>query len=163
MIAPYVTYLRGLPELQFRDANAQEKARLEELVMQGMPAEWVPLLQNAAADGESECGEFVLYGLSRICDENLDYIPGANVLPLGLFTIASWSDGDAVCIDLHDGSVWSCPHELLGDETVITLYEDGAFTELPFDAENVRRVSHCMADSIAEFVQSLRDEAFDEE
>ena len=163
MIAPYVTYLRSLPDLQFRAANAQENARLDELVRQGIPAEWVQLLQDAVTDDEHCCSGLVLYGLPRICDENLDYIPGANILPLGLFTFASWSDGDAVCIDLHDGSVWSCPHELLGDETAITLYEDDAFTELPFDAENVRRVSHCMAKSITEFVQDLREGAFDEE
>ncbi len=37
--------------------------------------------------------------------------------------------------------------------------EGGKFTELPFHAGNVRRVSPVTADSIAEFVQMLREDA----
>ena len=48
---------------------------LAETYMKHIPAE------------DAESGEIVFYGIKRIIEENTDYVPGANIHPLGLYIL----------------------------------------------------------------------------
>lgn len=162
---PLFQFLQELDGASFREPTAEESAALLALTDKPLPPVLTELYTHCIPAEEIECAGFVFYGIDRIVSENRDYIPGANLLPFGLFTFASGLDGDSVSIDLNvpEHPVYLCPHEQLGDEDAVYLFENGETQELPFNYENILRVSHRMADSFAAFVTETLPELLTEE
>lgn len=162
---PFFQFLQELDGAEFREPTAEETAAFLALTDKPLPPVLTELYTRLIPAEEIECAGFVFYGIDRMINENRDYIPGANLLPFGLFTFASAMDGDSVSIDLNtpDFPVYLCPHELLGDEDAVYLFENGETQELPFNYENILRVSHRMADSFAEFLTENLPELLAEE
>lgn len=150
-------FLNGLKGASCENASEESINRLSELFDGKMPELLLDMYKEHVLTDEIGCGEIVLYGIDRIVDENNDYIPGANVHPLGLYTFASELDGDAICFDINDLAfpVYQCSHSLLEDEEEIYFSKDGEMKSLPFTYENVTRISHRLADSFEEFVEKL--------
>ena len=140
-------------------ASEESVDRLSELFGGKMPELLLNMYKEHVLNDEIECGEIVLYGIDRIVEENNDYVPGANVHPLGLYTFASELDGDAICFDINAPAfpVYQCSHSLLEDEEEIYFSKDDEMKSLPFTYENVTRISHRLADSFEEFVEKLID------
>ena len=79
---------------------------------------------------DAEYGDIVFYGIKRITEENTDD---------PLFP------------------VYQCSPDLLGDEDEISFYK-GGMKSLPFDHDNVLKVSARLSDSFEEFVTALTDD-----
>ncbi|MBQ2265625.1 MAG: SMI1/KNR4 family protein [Oscillospiraceae bacterium] len=152
----FYRFLSSLEDISFRKPTDEELQKLKEISSGKLPELFMEVYRTAIPEEDVESGDFVFYGIERMYEENTDYIPGANILPFGLFTFASTFTGDAVCMDLNDPqfSVYLCSHELLCDEEEICCYEE-KMEHLPFTYENVLKVSHKLADSFAEFVKLL--------
>ena len=113
-----------------------------------------------------------LYGINEIVRMNTDAVPGFMVLPFGLLTVASWVDGDAICIDLnsvgekfgyggcYDSQVIrQCSHELFSEGEEITFYRKalGGLVRLPYTRENVVALSPYVTHDFNYLLQRLRD------
>ncbi|MBQ9110703.1 MAG: SMI1/KNR4 family protein [Oscillospiraceae bacterium] len=151
----FYRFLSSLEDISFRKPTDDELEKLQEISSGKLPELFMEVYRTAIPEEDAESGDFVFYGIERMQAENTDYIPGANILPFGLFTFASTFIGDAVCMDLNDPqfSVYLCSHEFLCDEEEICCEEN--MEHLPFTYENVLKVSHKLADSFAEFVKLL--------
>ena len=152
----FYRFLSSLEDISFRKPTDEELQKLKEISSGKLPGLFMEVYTTAMPEEDAEFEDFVFYGIERMYEENTDYIPGANILPFGLFTFASTFIGDAVCMDLNDPqfSVYLCSHEFLCDEEEICCYEE-KMEHLPFTYENVLKVSHKLADSFAEFVKLL--------
>ena len=113
-----------------------------------------------------------LYGINEMIRANTDAVPGFMVLPFGLLTVASWVDGDAICIDLNsvgekygDGDCYisqvirQCSHELFCEGEEITFYKKalGGLVHLPYTRENVVALSPYVTHDFNYLLQRLRD------
>ena len=152
----FYRFLSSLEDISFRKPTDEELQKLKEISSGKLPELFMEVYTTAMPEEDAEFEDFVFYGIERMYEENTDYIPGANILPFGLFTFASTFIGDAVCMDLNDPQfpVYLCSHEFLCDEEEICCYEE-KMEHLPFTYENVLKVSHKLADSFAEFVKLL--------
>lgn len=149
-------FLESLNNISFEKATEKDREKLQELSSGKLPEIFREVYWETYPADNVEYGDFVFYGVERMCEENTDYIPGANLLPLGLFTFASTFDGDSICFDLNDSDfpVYQCSHSLLSGEEDITYYKD-KMHELPFNYENVIKVAPKLAESFDEFVRKL--------
>lgn len=154
----FVKYLSRKGKSNFSKATDEEMKQLEEWGKGKLPKEFLYVYQNMMPTGVLTIKDIRIYGMERIKAENFDYVPGANIYPLGLFTFASAMDGDAFCIDLNDetGSVYQCSHSLLSDENEIRVYGFGRTKNLEFTYENVIGCSMKIADNYREFTEVLR-------
>lgn len=145
----------------FRKAADDELKKLDKLSEIGLPDSFKKFLSQHVLNNELKFeDEYVFYGIDRMYEENFDYVPGANIYPLGLLTFASTLDGDAICIDIHDNTypVRQCSHDLLSDEEEISYYKKEMIT-LNFNYENVIKVSPLLADGGFDgFVEALKKE-----
>jgi len=141
----------------FAPAKEEEIQQLVELGKGKLPNEFLEIYKNKMPEREIEIKDIVIYPMSRIKEENFNYIPGANIYPLGFLTFASTLDGDAICIDLNDknGAVYQCSHSLLADGEKISFYTD-KMVSLEFSYENIIRCSVKLANSYMEFAKELR-------
>src|ERR1700678_1926019 len=84
-----------------------------------------------AADGRVELDQRI-WSVQRAIEENKDYVPGAELFPLGYVVFASNKFGDAYCIDtVHVGSSGECSIVLFPHDVI----EEGASLE---DVEQYR-------------------------
>lgn len=156
MLEKYLDFLNKRYHDSFRKATDDEINNLVSLGKNQLPEEFIELYRNAMPVKEIEISGIVFYPAERIIAENTDYVPGANILPYGLFTFASTADGDAVCIDLEykDHTVFQCPCDLLSDETQIAFYKKQMIS-LPFNYKTITEFSGCIAENIDEFLEML--------
>lgn len=153
----FYKFLQSLEDISFISPNKDEIEKLLDLSSHKLPDMFIEVYSKKVPDDEAEFEDFVFYGIDRIVDENTDYIPGANLLPYGLFTFASTFDGDSICFDLNnpDFPVYQCSHSMLCDESEIYYYHKGEMQTLDYNFENILKVSHKLADSFDEFVNKL--------
>lgn len=84
-----------------------------------------------ATDGRVELNQRI-WSVQRAIEENKDYVPGAELFPLGYVVFASNKSGDAYCIDtVHIGSSGECSIVLFPHDVI----EEGASLE---DVEQYR-------------------------
>lgn len=161
MTREFIEFLKNLEDAPMRAASDDEIKKLRELSDGRLPDDYIDALSKSVLENEVEYGDFVFYGVSRMYDENIDYVPGANIFPFGLLTFASTFDGDAICIDLNDPAlpVYQCSHELLCDETEISYFKNGATKTMDFNYENIIKISPRLADSFSDFVGKLTDDS----
>lgn len=152
----FYKFLGSLNDISFEKATEKDREKLQELSSGKLPETFREVYWETYPADDVEYGDLVFYGAERMCEENTDYIPGADLLPLGLFTFASTFDGDSICFDLNDPDhpVYQCSHELLSGEDDITYYK-GEMHKLPFNYENVIKVAPKLAESFDEFVRKL--------
>ena len=152
----FYKFLERLEGISLECPKESDIERLQELSSGKLPEMFLEVYRKAVPVREVEYDDFVFYGIERIVDENTDYIPGANLLPLGLFTFASALDGDSICFDLSDTNypVYQCSHSLVSGESDITYYK-GEMHRLSFNYENVIKVAPKLADSFEDFVRKL--------
>ena len=150
-------FLESIEGIEFENTSEDSIAKLKELFSGKLPDMLLETFEKHVPSDDVEFEDFVFYGIDRIIEENTDYVPGANIYPMGLFTFASTYDGDSIVFDSNNPSfpVYQCSHELLGDEEEISYYKNGSFQDLTFEYENVIKVSACLADSFEEFVTDL--------
>ena len=58
---------------------------LLELEKDSLPEELILFFKEAMAEKEVKMGDFVLYPIERVKEENLNYVPGANIYPLDFY------------------------------------------------------------------------------
>lgn len=162
MSNPFYDFLASLEDMVFQTPEKEAVEKLLTLTQGRMPEMFADVYTKQEPLGEAASADFVFYGLGRMADENTEYIPGANLLPLGLFTFASTDDGDSICFDMNDPAfpVYHVSHETMNGEDDIMFEENGKWQSVPFNYENVVRYAHKIADSFAEFVS---EQAADEE
>ena len=119
-----------------RPATEEELVALQKLAGGKLPEEAMDFYSQYTFDGVVRIDKYIdLYGINEIVRMNTDAVPGFMVLPFGLLTVASWVDGDAICIDLnsvgekfgyggcYDSQVIrQCSHELFSEGEEITFY-----------------------------------------
>ncbi|MBR1737578.1 MAG: SMI1/KNR4 family protein [Firmicutes bacterium] len=156
---PFLEYLESLDDIPFIMPTENDIEKLKQLSSCKLPAMFLEAYSRAVPADDIEYADFVYYGIDRIVDENTNYVPGANILPLGLFTFSSTLDGDSICFDINNPNypVYQCSHSLLSDENEISYYKD-EMHNLPFNYENVVKVSPKLADSFDEFVAKLQSD-----
>ena len=144
--------------VQFKETKPEELEKLNALYNGKIPDTLLDFLKKhmPADDVRLHAGkEFVYYGIQRIIEENTDAVPGCNLHPMGLYTFASLQNGDSICFDSNDPAfpVYLCSHSLLedGDE----ILTDNGETKLPFEYENILKVSQCLGISFDEFVMNM--------
>lgn len=154
---PFYAFLASLEGMSFQTPSAAELEQLEKLTGGRMPEMFRAVYEIAEPAADTEYDGFVFYGLGRMADENTEYVPGANLLPLGLFTFASLDDGDSISFDMNVPGfpVYLCSHETMNGECDIEYFEDGNLLTAPFNYENVVRYAQKLADSFAGFVTAL--------
>ena len=155
MTTKFIHFLSNLEGASLRAATDDEIKKLKELTDK-LPDVFVEIFSQAMPEDDLEYEDFEFYGIDRICIENVDAVPGANLLPFGFFTFASTFDGDSICVDLNDPDlpVYQCSHSLLEDETEISYYKKEMIT-LAFNYENIVKVSPKLADCFSDFVDKL--------
>ena len=156
MIKKFIDFLSNLEGASLRPATDDEIRKIKEL-SEELPDVFVEIYSQAVPEDELEYEDFVFYDIDRICIENTDAVPGANILPFGLFTFASTFDGDAICVDMNDPElpVYQCSHSLLSDEDGISYYKKDHMVTLEFNYDNILKVSPRLADSFSDFVDKL--------
>ena len=152
----FYNFLKDIKGISLRTPTAEELAKLEKISSNKLPALFTEVYADIMPIEEVEFSDFVFYNINRIYDENTDYVPGANLLPYGLFTFSSTFDGDSICIDLndHNAPVYQCSHSLLSDRSGISYYKKEMIT-LEFNYENIIKVSPKLAGSFSEFIKKL--------
>ena len=156
-----------------RPATEEELAALQKLAGGKLPEEAMEFYSQYSFDGVVRIDKYIdLYGINEIVRMNTDAVPGFMVLPFGLLTVASWVDGDAICIDLnsvgekfgyggcYDSQVIrQCSHELFSEGEEITFYRKalGGLVRLPYTRENVVALSPYVTHDFNYLLQRLRD------
>jgi len=144
--------------IEFKETMPEDFEKLKKLYNGKIPDTLSDYLKKhmPADDVRLHAGKaFVYYGIERIIEENTDAIPGCNLHPMGLYTFASLENGDSICFDSNDPAfpVYRCSHSLLedGDE----ILTDNGETKIPFEYENILKVSQCLGSSFDEFVMNM--------
>ena len=156
-----------------RPATEEELAALQKLAGGKLPEEAMEFYSKYSFEGIVRIDkEIDLYGINEIVRANTDAVPGFMVLPFGLLTVASWVDGDAICIDLNSvgEKLWNgrcytsqvirqCSHELFSEGEEITFYRKalGGLVRLPYTRENVVALSPYVTYDFNYLLQDLRD------
>lgn len=156
----FFSFLKSIEGASFIKPSDEELLKFREISGGKLPDMLTEVYTNTMPADEIEFSDFVFYGIDRMYEENINYIPGANILPFGVFTFASTFDGDAICIDLNDDDfpVYQCSHELLADESEISYYKEKMIYRLDFNYNNIIKVSYRLADSLTEFIDELSEE-----
>ena len=152
-----LSFLKSLENISFATPTDSDIEKLQKLSSGRLPAMFIAAYSKSVPADDVEDGDFIFYGIDRIFDENTDYVPGTNLLPLGLFTFSSTFDGDSICFDMNDSDfpVYQCSHSLLSGEDDISYYKGEMYT-LPFNYQNVIKGAPKLADSFEEFVIKLQ-------
>lgn len=153
-----LSFLRSLDNVILDKPNESELQKIKELSSNRLPAVFLEAYSTAVPSDDIEFEDFVFYGLERMIEENTDYIPGANLLPLGFFTFASTFDGDCICFDMNDSNypVYQCSHSLHSGEDDISYSKNSKFVEMIFNYENVKATVPMLAKDFEEFISLLQ-------
>ena len=152
----FYKFLKSLEGIEFIFPNNSDIEKIKSLASNKLPSTFLDVYAKSVPKDDVEYEDFVFYGINRMIEENTDCIPGANLLPFGLFTFASTFDGDSICFDTNSSSfpVFQCSHSLLSGEDDISWYK-GTMHTLPFDYENILKIAPKLADSFDDFVLKL--------
>ena len=155
----FLSFLESLENVTLENSPETAINMIRELSSDRLPAMLLETYAVSAPAEEAEFGDYVFYGIDRMIEENTDYVPGANLLPLGLFTFASTVDGDCICLDMKDPKfpVYQCSHSMHSGEDDISYSKNSKIYEMPFNYENVMKTAPRLADSFEEFVALLLD------
>lgn len=155
---PFSKFLESLDNIIFTKPSEGDVEKILTLSSGKFPEMFIEVYSKTVPADDTEYNDFVFYGIDRIIDENTDYIPGANLLPLGLFTFSSTFDGDSICFDMNDPNfpVYQCSHSLLSGEDDISYSKGSEMYTLPFNYENVIKIAPKLADSFDEFIMKLQ-------
>lgn len=155
---PFFKFLESLDNIAFITPTESDVEKIQELSSGKLPAMFLEVYSKTVPADDAEYDDFIFYGINRIVDENTGYVPGANLLPLGLFTFSSTFNGDSICFDMNNPNfpVYQCSHSLLSGEDDISYCKGSEMYTFPFDFENVIKVAPKLADSFDEFVMKLQ-------
>lgn len=140
----------------FKGASEEDLKILNDLGQGRLPEDIIKFYSQAMPAKNVTLGGFVLYPVSRIHEENINYIPGADIYPMGFFTFASTLDGDAICVDMlnENGCIYQCSHSLLS-ESGISFYKNH-LVELELNYDNIIKCSVKLADNFKSFMNKIR-------
>ena len=96
-------------------------------------------------------------GAEWMIKENTDAVPACTVLPYGFFCVASYINGDAICVDLEDvyHPVYHIPVELVNDGDTITMWVDEKLQSFPLNRENILLASYRYASDFGGYIEHL--------
>lgn len=140
----------------FKGASEEDLKVLNDLGQGRLPEDIITFFSQAMPSKNVDMGGFVLYPVSRIHEENINYVPGAFIYPMGFFTFASSLDGDAVCVDItkENGCVYQCSHSLLSEDGISFYKKQMVHLELNY--ENIIKCSVKLADDFKHFINKIR-------
>lgn len=152
----FYKFLKSLEGMEFTHPSNTDIEKIKILASNRLPSTFLDVYTKSVPKDDVAYKDFVFYGINRVIEENTAYIPGANILPLGLFTFASTLDGDSICFDTNSPSfpVFQCFHSLLSGEEDILWYKGGRHV-LPFNYENVLKIAPKLAETFDDFVLKL--------
>ena len=147
-------------EYTFRSATQDEIDRLNELAGGRLTNEMLAFFSAFGIDKYERAlyGNIQIIGAERLIRENKDAVPACTVLPFGFFCIASYINGDAICVDLEDDHhpVYHFPVELVNDGDTIDIWIDGENRIFPLNRENLLMASCRLAPSFEWYIDYLR-------
>ena len=102
-------------------------------------------------------GNIQFLGAEWMIKENTDAVPACTVLPFGFFCVASYINGDAICVDLEDvyHPVYHIPVELVNDGDTITMWVDEKLQSFPLNRENILLASYRYASDFGRYIEHL--------
>lgn len=99
--------------IHFRPA---ETSALEQFRSLGLPDDVVAFYREHEPEECAEIKEVRLWPIADILTENKDYVPGADIYPLGYVVFATTLYGDAFCFDLNARAEHSAPVVLVAHD-----------------------------------------------
>lgn len=137
-----ISYLKENQKGKFAPATEDELKQLSDLCDGKMPEIMYKFFSECMPQEEVEIGNLVFYPLSRILQENNDYVPGCIIKPFGFVTIASTLDGDAFALDIttDDGQVYQCSHSLISEDGM-SFYAKKTMVHYELNYENIIKCS----------------------
>ena len=147
-------------EYNFRQATDDELEGLNELAGGRLTDEMLAYFSAFGLDKNERAlyGNIAIYGAEHLIRFMKDGVPESTVLPFGFFCIASYINGDAICVDLEDDHhpVYHFPIELINDGDTIDMWIDGESKSFPLNRENALLASCRLAPSFEWYIEYLR-------
>ena len=137
-----ISYLKENQKGKFAPATEDELKQLSDLCDGKMPEVMHKFFSECMPQEEVEIGNLVFYPLSRILQENNDYVPGCIIKPFGFVTIASTLDGDAFAVDItnSEAHVYQCSHSLISEDGM-SFYAKKTMVHYELNYENIIKCS----------------------
>lgn len=99
--------------IEFRPA---EPTTIQQFRALGVPEDAVSFYRNNEPCDCAEINNVRLWPITEVLRENRDYVPGADIYPLGFVVFATTLYGDAFCFDLNGAVGTSAPVVLVSHE-----------------------------------------------
>ena len=137
-----IRYLMENQKGKFAPATEDELKQLSDLCGGSIPEIMQKFFAECMPQAEVEIGNLVFYPLSRILQENSDYLPGCIIKPFGFVTVASTLDGDAFAVDITspEAHVYQCSHSLLSEDGM-SFYAKKTMVHLDLNYDNIIKCS----------------------
>lgn len=137
-----ISYLKENQKGKFAPATEDELKQLSDLCDGKMPEVMHKFFSECMPQEEVEIGNLVFYPLSRILQENNDYVPGCIIKPFGFVTIASTLDGDAFAVDItsSEAHVYQCSHSLISEDGM-SFYAKKTMVHYDLNYDNIIKSS----------------------
>lgn len=137
-----IKYLYENEKGKFAPATEDEMKQLSDLCDGKTPEVMHKFFSECMPQEEVEIGNLVFYPLSRILQENNDYVPGCIIKPFGFITVASTLDGDAFAVDITspEAHVYQCSHSLLSEDGM-SFYAKKTMVHLDLNYDNIVKCS----------------------
>ena len=143
----------------FPDATEDVVERLNELAGGRLTDEMLAYFRMLGMSRNERVllGNIQFLGAEWMIKENTDAVPACTVLPFGFFCVASYINGDAICVDLEDvyHPVYHIPVELVNDGDTITMWVDGELQSFPLNRENILLASYRLASDFGWYIEHL--------
>ena len=145
----------------FRNATEDELDRLNQLAGGRLTDQMLAFFSTFGLDYGTRAlrGDIAINGAEYLLKFNTGAVPECMVLPFGFFCVASYINGDALCVDLEDDHhpVYQFSHDLINDSDTIDLWIDGTTQSFPLNRENALLAATIRASSFEIFVEYLRN------
>lgn len=137
-----IKYLKENQTGKFAPASEEEMKQLSDLCGGKIPEIMQKFFAECMPQVEVEIGNLLFYPLSRILQENNDYVPGCIIKPFGFITVASTLDGDAYAIDItsDEGNVYQCSHSLISEDGM-SFYAKKTMVHYDLNYDNIIKCS----------------------
>ena len=143
----------------FPDATEDVVERLNELAGDRLTDEMLAYFRMLGMSRNERVllGNIQFLGAEWLIKENTGAVPACTVRPFGFFCVASYINGDAICVDLEDvyHPVYHIPVELVNDGDTITMWVDGELQSFPLNRENILLASYRLASDFGWYIEHL--------
>jgi hypothetical protein len=109
-----------------------------------LPNYFIEFIKMIEPESRVFVGEVRILPIQEIIEENEDYVPGADVYPLGFTVFASSITGDAYCFNMNEVNKF-------GEHDIYFVDHDEDFNEATSDS--IKQITKFISSSFEEFIQ----------